>query len=84
EPGLYRTADLPALGYPVPPGVAVVAEMGDFARWLLLRPAAPDYLPSPILRATYAHTRLLHIHPFAAGNGRVARLLLTLILRRAG
>jgi Fic family protein len=31
-----------------------------------------------------AHHRLLWIHPFADGNGRVARLLSHALLRRAG
>ncbi len=29
----------------------------------------------PLVKATYAHYGLVHIHPFADGNGRVARVL---------
>jgi Fic family protein len=84
EPGSYRIDDMAQLSYPVPAGVEVVPAMGTFGRWLTLKPESPEYEPSPILRAAYAHTRLLTIHPFHNGNGRTARLLLNLILLRAG
>ena len=84
ESGSYRSSDLAHLSYPVPPAVDVVAAMGSFGRWLTLKPESVEYLASPILRATYAHTRLLTIHPFVNGNGRTARLLLNLLLLRAG
>jgi Fic family protein len=38
----------------------------------------------PILRASRAHFGLVHIHPFVDGNGRTARLLMNLLLIRAG
>ncbi len=82
--GSYRTDDLAYLSYPVPPAAEVVAAMGSFGRRLTLKPDSSEYLPSPILRATYAHTRMLTIHPFVNGNGRTARLLLNLLLGRAG
>ncbi|MDQ2805537.1 MAG: Fic family protein [Chloroflexota bacterium] len=82
--GSYRSSDLAHLSYPVPPAVDVVAAMGGFGRWLTLKPESAEYLASPILRATYAHTRLLTIHPFINGNGRTGRLLLNLLLLRAG
>ncbi len=51
--------------------------MGDFAKWL---GAASD---TP--RAAFtAHRRLVDIHPFNDGNGPTARLLMNLILIRAG
>ncbi len=84
ESGSYRSSDLTHLSYPVPPAVDVVAAMGSFGRWLTLKPESAEYLASPILRATYAHTRLLTIHPFVNGNGRSGRLLLNLLLLRAG
>jgi fido (protein-threonine AMPylation protein) len=34
--------------------------------------------------AATSHARLLHIHPFVDGNGRTARVLLNLVLRRFG
>ncbi|HMA34163.1 MAG TPA: Fic family protein [Chloroflexia bacterium] len=84
EVGSYRTDDLAQLGYPVPAASEVISEMGAFGRWLTQKPDSPEYLASPILRAAYAHTRLLTIHPFLNGNGRTARLLLNLIFLRAG
>jgi Fic family protein len=38
----------------------------------------------PILRAAMAHLNLVMIHPFADGNGRMARCLQTLVLARGG
>lgn len=39
---------------------------------------------SPVLSAAYVHHQLTAIHPFTDGNGRLARLLMNLILLRAG
>ncbi|KAK5968092.1 Adenosine monophosphate-protein transferase FICD [Trichostrongylus colubriformis] len=39
---------------------------------------------SPVQRAAIAHYKLVVVHPFVDGNGRTARLLLNLILMRAG
>ncbi len=38
----------------------------------------------PVLTAAHAHYRLVAVHPFADGNGRTARLLMNLLLIRAG
>lgn len=51
--------------------------MGDFAKWLAVSPATPE-------SAFAAHRRLVAIHPFNDGNGRVARLLMNLLLIRGG
>jgi Fic family protein len=51
--------------------------MGDFARWLGAAAAVPD-------TAFEAHLRLVTVHPFNDGNGRVARLVMNLILLRGG
>jgi len=39
---------------------------------------------NPIIVATVAHHELAAIHPFKDGNGRVSRLLMNLLLMRAG
>ncbi len=39
---------------------------------------------NPIFAAAAAHTWFVQIHPFSDGNGRVARALMNLILRRRG
>ena len=38
----------------------------------------------PIELAAYAHRKFVDIHPFADGNGRIARLLMNLILVNNG
>ncbi len=60
-----------------PSPVEVPALMGDFCEWLKRAPADPE-------TAFAAHLRLVGIHPFNDGNGRTARLLMNLILIRAG
>ena len=64
-----------AVVFPNP--VKLPAPMREFGDWLALA------APSP-MRAFEAHLRLVSIHPFADGNGRTARLLMNLILLRAG
>ncbi len=61
--------------FPAP--AEVPALMGDFAGWLAAAPDTPD-------TAFLAHRRLVEIHPFNDGNGRVARLLMNLSLIRGG
>lgn len=39
---------------------------------------------NPVLAATWAHKEFVFIHPFIDGNGRIARLLLNLILLKHG
>jgi Fic family protein len=52
--------------------------MADFIEWLQ---AAQGH---PMMIAAEAHLRLVTIHPFVDGNGRTARLLMNLMLIRAG
>ena len=60
-----------------PSPAEIPALMGDFAAWLGTASSTPD-------TAFMAHRRLADIHPFNDGNGRAARLLMNLILIRAG
>lgn len=60
-----------------PKPAEIPALMGDFAAWLGASPSGPE-------TAFTAHLRLVSIHPFNDGNGRTARLLMNLILIRAG
>jgi hypothetical protein len=60
--------------------------MQDFGRWLSQVSVPGDDFASStgLLRAVAAHTWFVQIHPFIDGNGRVARLLMNLLLMRYG
>jgi Fic family protein len=60
-----------------PSPAEVPSLMGDFGVWLGESAATPE-------TAFAAHRRLVDIHPFNDGNGRTARLLMNLVLIRAG
>jgi Fic family protein len=60
-----------------PSPAEIPALMGDFVAWLAVAPTALE-------TAFAAHRKLVDIHPFNDGNGRAARLLMNLILIRAG
>jgi Fic family protein len=60
-----------------PSPAEIPALMGDFAEWLGSAPNTPE-------TAFQAHRQLVDIHPFNDGNGRTTRLLMNLILIRAG
>ena len=64
---------------PPPPG-AVPACLSDLERFLH---AEDDGIPV-LVRAALAHVQFETIHPFLDGNGRVGRLLITLLLCHAG
>lgn len=65
----------------VPPPHGEVAQcMGDLEQFLNAR---DDGVPT-LIRAGLAHAQFESIHPFLDGNGRVGRLLITLLLRDAG
>ena len=55
----------------------IPALMGEFTGWLATAPPGPE-------TAFAAHARLIAITPFVGGNGRVARLVMNLVLMRAG
>jgi Fic family protein len=60
-----------------PPASEIPARMAEFAGWLA-------QAPTDAATAFAAHLRLVSIHPFEDGNGRTARLLMNLLLLRAG
>jgi Fic family protein len=63
-----------------PPHLAVPDCMGELERFLH---GEDDGLPI-LVRAGLAHVQFETIHPFLDGNGRVGRLLITLLLCEAG
>lgn len=79
--GAYRTVNVMAAGtnYRYPDAIKVPELMTELGDWLS-QPAQRH----PVAIATEIHARLVTIHPFTDGNGRVARLLMNLYLLRAG
>ncbi len=81
DEGAYRTLDVMAAetGFRYPSHLQVPELIAGFAAWL-----ASAGEENPVARASQAHLRFVTIHPFRDGNGRVGRLLLNLLLLRAG
>lgn len=75
DQGRYVVTDAGQHTFPSP--AEVPALMGDFAAWLRNAPDTPE-------TAFRAHRDLVAMHPFNDGNGRTARLVMNLILIRAG
>lgn len=87
DPGAFRRSQNwiggthPANAPFVPPPHTEVADaMADLERFLNAR---DDGMPL-LARAALAHVQLETIHPFLPGNGRVGRLMITLLLCDAG
>jgi len=62
--------------YVPPPWTQVAPAMGDLEKFLHDQPVRTPVL----LKAALAHVQFETIHPFLDGNGRVGRLLITLLL----
>jgi Fic family protein len=83
DPGEFRRSQnwiggtRPGNAYFVPPPAENVPEcLGDLEKFLHDMPQTT----SPLLKAALAHVQFETIHPFLDGNGRLGRLLITLIL----
>ncbi|MEZ4710014.1 MAG: Fic family protein [Caldilineaceae bacterium] len=61
---------------------ATPASMADLMNWYRRARARGEL--HPLLLAATFHIRFVNIHPFDDGNGRMARLLMNLILMQAG
>jgi Fic family protein len=70
--GLGRDPYRPPLPNDVP---GLVTEVAD---WL----SGGDLTRHPVIRAAMAHLNLVSIHPFRDGNGRVARIIQSLVLAK--
>ena len=66
--------------YRPPPASDVPALVGEAVAWLTSR----DLSRHPVVRAAMAHLNLVSIHPFRDGNGRLARVVQSLVLAREG
>ena len=86
--GKYRTVPVEIGGseFSPPTPEKIGPEMNEFGQWLSESTSQKIDLGSnlAIVTAAVAHTWFVTIHPFIDGNGRVARLLMNLILMRAG
>ncbi len=81
EPGSYRRAGVVITGSDLKPPepLAVPGLMQQLVDWIN-RPKRLDTFAFAVV----AHHKMTAIHPFMDGNGRVARLLMNLILLKAG
>jgi hypothetical protein len=81
-PGAWRVTTAPTLrsGIVPPPFWLVPREVAGFGRRFGARVTSDE----PLLFVARAHQAFTRIHPFTVGNGRVARLLANLMLRRLG
>lgn len=83
EAGRFRSLDVRAAGtnHLYPPHYRVQELMDEFVAWLRSDESKGLH---PVVLAAQAHFRFVSIHPFRDGNGRTARLLMNLLLLRAG
>jgi Fic family protein len=87
EPGRYRRGGIEVTGpgggppaYVGPSHEAVPELMGELVAWL----AHGDPDAHVAVRAAMAHLHLVSVHPFRDGNGRIARIVQSLVLAREG
>lgn len=87
DPGVYRERGVevtsPGGGPPAyvgPPGEEVRALMGEVVPWL----DTGDLDGHLVVRAAMAHLHVVSVHPFRDGNGRVSRIVQSLVLARGG
>lgn len=86
-PGLWRTgpvhvtsSDGGAPAYTGPDPDAVPGLIGEVVDWL----EADDAGTHVVVRAAMAHLHVVSVHPFSDGNGRISRIVQSLVLARAG
>jgi Fic family protein len=84
-PGRWRTGPIGVTGggsliYQAPPAEQVAGLMADVVGWL----EEGDLQAPVVVRAAMAHLHVVSIHPFRDGNGRIARIVQSLVLAREG
>lgn len=86
DPGLWRTGPIGvtapdgSLEYRGPDGDQVAKLMGEVVDWL----ATGDLEIDVVVRAAMAHLHVVSVHPFRDGNGRLSRIVQSLVLAREG
>lgn len=78
---IIRNSQTGEVTFRPPPPLEVPYLMREFCYWL--NSQTQDEL-HPVLKAGIAHHEFVRIHPFIDGNGRIARILATLILLLGG
>lgn len=84
SPGRWRTGPISVttssggIAYAGPPADDVVALMGEVVEWL----ESGDLDQNPAVRAAMAHLHVVSVHPFRDGNGRISRIVQSLVLAR--
>ena len=89
DAGAYRKVpvEISGSGFAPPGPESVPVQMQEFADWCSAAsmPEEADFASiRGLLAAAVAHTWFVTVHPFIDGNGRVARLLMNLLLMRYG
>lgn len=86
DPGLWRTGPIGvtapdgSLEYEGPDSKRVVPLMDEVVDWL--ETGDPDV--DVVVRAAMAHLHVVSVHPFRDGNGRISRIVQSLVLAREG
>lgn len=80
-PGEFRSQSASVGGRPAPESSVVDALIGRFRAHYELARLSPV---ERIIAVAASHHRLLWIHPFSGGNGRIARLFSAALAQRAG
>jgi Fic family protein len=86
DPGLWRTGPIGVTGadglleYRGPAGDDVVGLMDEVIDWLGDEDPAVDI----VVKGAMAHLNVISVHPFRDGNGRISRIVQSLVLARGG
>ena len=80
DAGQYRRVDVRVGSYLCPSHDEVLKLMGRFFEWF----SGAEKAMHPFELAALAHLKLVRIHPFRDGNGRIERLLMNAVLLRRG
>jgi Fic family protein len=68
------------IDYRAPEAERVPGLMSEVVEWL----QAGDLDLDPVIRAAMAHLHVVSVHPFRDGNGRISRIVQSLVLARDG
>nr|XP_023015539.1 adenosine monophosphate-protein transferase FICD homolog [Leptinotarsa decemlineata] len=79
--GVFRDEKVFVGSHVPPPHDQLPALMESYVEWLNSEEAQSMH---PVRYAALAHYKLVDIHPFVDGNGRTSRLIMNLILLKAG